>query len=312
MEWLNYHHLLYFWVAARDGGVTAASRSLNLAPSTVSAQIRQLEEQLGQTLFRREGRNLALTEAGELVFRYADEIFSLGRELTQTLAEQPHLRMARVVVGVADVMPRLLSMRLIKPTMGLDGDARLVCRTGDPRRLIEEMVLHRVHVVLSDAPAVIEQGSRVESHLVGRCGIVLFAAPELAARHRAPLPRALDGAPFLLPAEHTEMRRALEQWFVARNVRPRVVGEFDDSALMKVFGQEGMGIFPGPALVAREIAEDFGVVPLARLDGVEERVYAHTLERRTAHPLVDGLIEGARAAFGGRPATPEAAAAEGS
>lgn len=300
MDSLNYHHLLYFWVAARDGGITAASRSLSLAPSTISAQIRQLEEQLGHPLFRRQGRSLTLTEVGETVFGYADEIFALGREMTQTLVEQPHRTSARLVVGVADVMPRLLAMRLIRPVLRKGDDVRLICRTGDPQRLMEEMILHRVHVVISDAPAMIEAGAKVTSHLVGRCGIVLFATPSLADRYRDPMPRVLDGAPFLLPAEHTEMRRGLEQWFVARSIRPKVVGEFDDSALMKVFGQEGVGIFPGPALVAREISNDFGVVPIGRLDGPEERVYAHTLERRTAHPMVEKLIEGARLAFGNR------------
>ncbi len=302
MSWLNYHHLLYFWVAARDGGVTAASRTLDLAPSTVSAQIRQLEEQLGHALFRRDGRSLVLTDVGQTVFGYADEIFALGRELTQTLAESPLERAPRLVVGVADVMPRMLAMRLIRPVLEHGDGVRLQCRTGEPGRLIEEMVLHRVHLVLSDAPATVtEGGDRVESHLVGRCGIVLFATPELAARHRTPMPRVLDGAPFLLPGPHTEMRRALEQWFIARKVRPRVVGEFEDSALMKVFGQHGHGIFPGPALVAREINQDFGVVPIGRLDGVDERVYVHTLARRTAHPLVDALIEEARTTFGGPP-----------
>lgn len=303
MEQLNYHHLLYFWVAARDGGITAASRTLGLAPSTISAQIRQLEEQLGHALFRRDGRSLALTDVGQTVFGYADEIFALGRELTQTLAENPLERMARLVVGVADVMPRMLAMRLVSPVLELGEGVRLSCRTGAPDALIEEMLLHRVHLVLSDAPAPpTEGGERVVSHLVGRCGIVLFATPELAGRHRTPMPRILDGAPFLLPGPHTRMRRALDEWFVARKVRPRVVAEFDDSALMKVFGQHGHGIFPGPALVAREIAEDFGVVPIGRLDGAEERVYAHTLERRTAHPLVEKLIDDARSAFarGGR------------
>lgn len=305
MSWLNYHHLLYFWVAARDGGITAASRTLDLAPSTISAQIRQLEEQLGHTLFRRDGRSLALTDIGQTVFGYADEIFALGRELTQTLAEAPLERMVRLVVGIADVMPRLLAMRLVRPVLMHADDVRIQCRTGSPSQLIEELALHRVHVVLSDAPAAATDGAdRIESHLVGRCGIVLFAAPELAARYRAPMPRVLDGAPFLLPGAHTEMRRAVDRWFVARKVRPRIVGEFDDSGLMKVFGQQGHGIFPGPALVARDIAQDFGVVPIGRLDGAEERIYAHALERHMAHPLVDVLIEGARQVFGGAGAQP--------
>lgn len=299
MELLNYHHLMYFWVAARDGGITAASRTLDLAPSTISAQIRQLEERLGHALFRRDGRSLVLTDVGQTVFGYADEIFALGREMSQTLAESPLQRTTRLVVGVADVMPRMLAMRLVRPALDGDTDVRLTCRTGSPDDLIEQMVLHRVHLVLTDAPATDIGGTALVSHLVGRCGIVLFATPELAARFRNPMSRALDGAPFLLPGEHTRMRQAVEEWFVARKVRPRLIAEFDDSALMKVFGQHGHGIFPGPALVAREIAQDFGVVPIGRLDGAEERVYAHTLERKTAHPLVDALIEGARLAFVG-------------
>lgn len=300
MDQLNYHHLLYFWVAARDGGITAASRTLSLAPSTISAQIRQLEEQLGHALFRRDGRALALTDVGQTVYGYADEIFALGRELSQTLAENPLERMARLVVGVADVLPRLLAMRLVRPVLDVGEGVRLACRTGAPETLVEGMRLHQVHLVISDAPAPATEGvDRVESHLIGRCGIVLFAAPDVATRYRSPMPRVLDGAPFLLPGPHTRMRRAVDEWFVARRIRPRVVAEFDDSALMKVFGQAGHGIFPGPALVAREIAQDFGVLPIGRLDGAEERVYAHTLERRTAHPLVERLIAGARQAFVG-------------
>ncbi|MCB9528873.1 MAG: LysR family transcriptional regulator [bacterium] len=295
MDWLNYHHLLYFWTAARDGGVTAAARALRLAPSTLSAQIRQLEERLGHALFRRDGRRLVLTEVGETVYSYADEIFALGRELTQTLDDRPHPHTARLVIGVADVMPRLLAARLVRPVLG--GDVRLACRTGDPRRLIEEMALHRVHVVLSDAPAPADATERLVSHLVGACPIELFAAPALAARHRDPLPEALDGAPFLLPAEHTELRRALDEWFVAHRIRPRIMGEFDDSALMKAFGQQALGLFPAPALVAPELIADHGVVCLHRLDGPQERVYAHVLERRTAHPLIEALITGARAVF---------------
>lgn len=295
MEWLNYHHLLYFWFLAREGSLARAAGELRLAQSTVSKQIHQLEGVLGHALFARSGRRLALTESGRVVFRYADEIFGLGRELVATLRDRPAGRPLRVTVGVADVVPKLVAERVLAPALrSAEGAIRLVCREDKPDRLLAELALHELDVILTDAPASPHVSVRAFNHLLGESDVTFFAGAELAARYRRGFPRSLDGAPVLLPTENTALRRSLAQWFEARGVSPNVVGEFEDSALLKVFGLRGAGLFPAPSVIAREVAAQYRVKPIGRVPEVRERLYAVTVERRLKHPAVVAICDAAR------------------
>jgi LysR family transcriptional activator of nhaA len=294
VEWLNYHHLLYFWVVAREGSIARATRVLRLAQPTISAQLRSLEGQLGERLFARQGRGLVLTEAGRTVYRYADEIFGLGRELVDVVKGRPAGRPARFTVGVADVVPKLVAHRLIEPALRLAGPLRLACREDHAERLLAALALHEVDLVLSDAPIPPAVRVRGFSHLLGECGVTVFAAPKLAAARRRGFPGSLDGAPFLLPVEATALRRALDAWFEERGMRAAVVGEFEDSALLKVFGQAGQGLFAGPAAIEREICDQYGVRVVGRIPELRERFYAISPERRIRHPAVAAITEAAR------------------
>ena len=294
MEWLNYHHLLYFWMMAREGSLARASAELRLAQSTISVQIRGLEESLGEKLFVRSGRRLVLTEMGRVVFRYAEEIFSLGRELRDAVKGRPVGRPLNLVVGVADVVPKLVARRLIAPALELPESVRLVCREDKPERLFAELALHNLDIVLADAPIGPSIHVRAFSHLLGECGVVFFGTAKLASAHRRNFPKSLDGAPVILPTENTTLRRSLDQWFAARGIRPRVVGEFEDSALLKVFGQRGMGLFPAPSIIANEVQRQYQVRPVGTLDGVRERFYAISAERKLKHPAVIAISAAAR------------------
>lgn len=275
---LNYQHLHYFWVAARAGSVTGAARSLRLAPSTVSAQIKELEGSLGQALFRRRGRGLVLTEAGQVVLGHADAIFGLGRELEDILAgrrDAEHPVWLRV--GVASGLPRLLVWRLLAPALTLDGvPVHLVCVGDRPSRLLDALALHRVDLVLSDGPVAPVSGPPVHCMPLGASGLTWFGTPELAASLRGPHPQRLQGAPVLLPEGDAALRPALDAWLVRHGLRVRVVGEFGDSALMKAFGEGGAGLFPAPTIVADHVVARHGVVALGELDGVVERYYGVT------------------------------------
>lgn len=294
MEWLNYHHLRYFWAAAREGGVVRASRRLRVSQPTVSAQIRELEEALGEKLFRRQGRRLVLTEVGRLAFRYADEIFSLGGELLDTLHDRPTGRPARLSVGIANVVPKLVAYRLLAPALHLPQPMQIECIEDRPERLLAELAVYGLDLVLADAP--VGSGTKVKAfnHLLGECGVSLFAADRLYAAHRKGFPGSLDGAPLLLPTASAALRRDLDQWLERSGIRPRVVGEFEDSALMKAFGEGGSGIFPGPTAIEREIKAQYGVRVLGRVPRLRERFYAITVERRLRHPGVVAISEAAR------------------
>ena len=294
MEWLNYHHLLYFWMVAREGTVARAAERLRLAPPTVTGQIRALESVLGEKLFERAGRRLRLTEMGQLVFRHADEIFARGRELMDAVKGRPTGRPVRFVVGVADAVPKLIAFRLLEPVLSLAEPLRLVVREQSTPRLLAALAVHELDVVLADTPAGPDVNVRAFSHLLGDCGVTLFAAPDLAARHRRRFPRALDGAPFLLPGEGSSLRRELDRWFEKQQLRPRVVGEFDDSALVKVFGQRGSGIFAAPSAIEPDVRRQYGVAVVGRLDEVRERFYAISVERRLKHPAIVSITESAR------------------
>jgi LysR family transcriptional activator of nhaA len=294
MEWLNYHHLLYFWVVAREGSVTRASEQLGLAQPTVSGQLKALEDSLGEKLFSRVGRRLVLTDVGRVVYRYAEEIFSLGRELQDTLKDRPTGRPVRLAVGVADVVPKLVAHRLLEPALSLPEPVHVICREDKPDRLLAELSVHALDLVLSDAPVSPGVMVKAYSHLLGETEVGFFGTEPLAAAYRRGFPRSLDGAPLLLPTENTTLRRSIDQWLDHERIRPRVVGEFEDSALLKVFGQAGKGLFPAPAVIEVEVRAQYGVKTVGRVPGVKERFYAISAERRLKHPAVVAISDAAR------------------
>ena len=294
MEWLNYHHLLYFWVVACHGSVTRAAAELRLAQPTVSTQLRTLEEVLGEKLFARTGRRLVLTDVGRLVFRYADEIFGLGRELLETVKGRPTGQPMRLTVGIADAVPKLIAYRLLRPALTVAEPVRIICREDKPDRLLAELAIHELDLVLSDAPIGPTTKVRAFNHLLGECGVTFFGTPALARTCRRGFPRSLGGAPVLLPTDNTALRRSLDDWFESEDVRPRVVSEFEDSALLMAFGQAGMGLFPAPSAIERQVRSQYGVVVVGRLDAVCERFYAISGERRLKHPAVVAISEAAR------------------
>jgi len=294
MNWLNYHHLLYFWTVAREGGLVQGSRKLHLTPQTVSTQLRTLEEALGEKLFDRSGRRLVLTDVGRSVYGYADEIFTLGRELIDTLKGRLAGRPLRLVIGVADVLPKLVAYRLIEPVFRLEESVRLECIEDTSEQLLARLAVHELDVVLSDAPVPPTVAVRAFNHLLGECGVTFMGAASVAAAHRRGFPQSLNGAPFLLPAGGTTLRRSLEQWFDGLGVQPVVVGEFADSALLKVFGQAGAGVFAVPTVVANDVRQRYSVRKLGATDEIVERCYAISIERRIQHPAVAAICDTAR------------------
>lgn len=294
MEWLNYHHLLYFWTVAKEGSIAKASKTLRLAPATISGQIRMLEEALDQELFSRTGRSLVLTDTGQVVYRYAEDIFSLGRELRETLKGRPAGRPVKLRVGVADVIPKLIAHRLLQPALAMPEPVHLVVREARADQLLAELSLHELDVVITDTPVTGAARVRAFNHPLGETGITFFATPNLAKRYRTGFPKSLERAPLLLPTETSTLRRALDHFFDATGVRPQIVAEFDDSALLKVFGEHGAGLFAGPTMIEKEIGEQYGVVPIGRTDVIRERFYAVTVERKIKHPAAVAIAEAAR------------------
>lgn len=300
MQWLNYHHLLYFWTVAREGSIVKASAKLHLAQPTISGQIKTLEENLGEKLLSRSGRGLVLTEVGQLVYDYADEIFGLGNELIEALRGRPSGRQAKLVVGISDVVPKLISHRILSAALKLDEPVQLVCVEDKTERLLAQLSVHGLDMVLSDQPITGAVRVQAFNHLLGQCGVSFMAAPQIAARHRLGFPGSLRSAPMLLPTNNTVLRRELDQWFDRHDIRPRIVAEFEDSALLKVFGEKGNGIFAAPAAIEDEIAEEYGVELVGRTDEVVERFYFISVERRISNPAVAAITAHAKeAVFGG-------------
>lgn len=308
MDWLNYHHLLYFWLVATRGSVSRAAAELRLSPSTVSGQLRLLEAAVGEPLFVRAGRGLALTEAGRFVLRHADEIFSIGRSLQEALRGRPAGRPTVLQVGVADVVPKLVSQRLLAPALALPQPFLLVCREDRTERLVADLAAHELEVVITDAPVAPSLPIRAFNHLLGECTVEFFAIQALAERLRRGFPASLDGAPLLLPTRGTTLRRALDEWFSGLGVRPRVIAEIEDSALLKAFGQAGAGAFPAASAVSAEVQRQHRVRSIGRVDAIRERFYAVTLERRLSHPAVLALSASARTEVFGDWGAPRSAA----
>jgi LysR family transcriptional activator of nhaA len=293
--WLNYHHLLYFWTVARERSVSRAAEKLRLQQPTVSAQIKMLERALGERLLERQGRAVVLTEVGRLVYQYADEIFTLGRELTETLRGRPPGRPINLAVGVANAVPKLIVYRLLLPAMQGPQPVHVVCHEGSVEQLTSALATHALDAVIADAPAAPHVRVKVFNHLLGESETVFFATRQVADRLRRGFPRSLTGARMLVPTRNTALRRALDEWFDAESLRPDVIGEFEDSALMKVFGEENGAVFPAPAAIARDVARAYRVRAVGSTPAVKERYYAISVERRLKHPGVVAVTEAARA-----------------
>jgi LysR family transcriptional activator of nhaA len=294
LDWINYHHLLYFWVVAREGGLVPAGKVLRLSHPTLSTQIHALEDNLGEKLFTKVGRKLALTDVGRIVFRYADEIFKLGREMVDTVKGRSTGQPLRLDVGVVDAVPKLVVRRILQPALSLPDRVKLVCYEDSYEKLLADLALHALDIVIADSP--VPSGSTVRAfhHLLGETGVSFFGVESLAKRYKRGFPRSLDGAPMVLPFESSTLRRMLNQWFDRHGLEVRVVAEFEDSALLKVFGGDGVGIFTAPTVVEKEVCRQYGVFVLGRAPEVKERFYAVSVERRLKNPAVVAISDVAR------------------
>jgi LysR family transcriptional regulator, transcriptional activator of nhaA len=297
VDFLNYHHLRYFWVVAKEGGLRKAADKLHVSQPTISAQIAALEAALDEKLFQRGGRALALTEAGHRVLSYAEEIFSLGQELLDAARQRPTARPLRVHIGITDSMPKLVSYKIIKPIFTLDQPIQAACREGSVADLLGQLAAYRLDIVLADEPAPSSLPIKVFNHFLGECGVTFCAERKLAASLRRNFPKSLSEAPALLPASNTALRRSLEKWFQAARIRPRLVAEFEDAALMTVAAVDGLGFFAVPTLVVREVVARYGFRIIASTEECGQQFYAISAERKLTHPGVLAITSRARAAL---------------
>ena len=295
MEWLNYHHLLYFWKVAKLGSITRAGAELRLAHPTISGQIRQLEEVLGEKLFTRSGRNLVMTDAGRVAFRYADEIFALGKEFQDTLKGRVTGQPVRLVVGVSDVIAKSIVHRILEPAFALRDKVRIVCREArSADAFMGELAVHAVDVVLADAPAAASSPVKTFSHPLGECGTSFFASETLARRCRRGFPASLDGVPVILPSGDSTFRRALDEWFRSHQIQPQIVAELDDLALASILGEKGLGVIAAPDVIAKELARRYALKLVGRAQDIRQRFFAISVERKITNPAVAAICEVAR------------------
>lgn len=286
---LNFHHLRYFYAVAREGGLRRAAEKLRVSQPSISAQVKLLEGALGERLFRPSGRSLALTEFGQLVYGYADEIFALGSELLTAAKQAPSTRRLRLHAGIVDSFPKLMSFEILRPIIEHEPPVQLTCHEGKLADLLSQLGTHRLDVVLADEPASPALAGKVFNHPVAECDVTFCATPRLARKLRGRFPRNLHDAPALLPTQNCSLRRELERWFRQVDVAPRVTGEFEDAALAKIVGTEGLGFLVVPTLVAAEAIERYGFVALGRARAIEMQFFAITAERRLTHPAIIAL-----------------------
>jgi LysR family transcriptional activator of nhaA len=294
MRGSSYNHLYYFWTLAREGSLARAAEVLHLTPQTISSQLKVLEDSLGVRLLARSGRKLTLTDTGRLALTFADEIFRLGSEMTEALKGRVSGRPLQFSVGVVDVVPKMVAYRLLEPALHIPEPVRILCREGKLDALLADIATHKLDMVLADTPIGGTANVRAFNHPLGECGITFFAAPRLAARYRGGFPACLHGAPMLVPAESTALRGALMHWLDQLDIRPSIVGDFEDRALMQAFGQAGVGVFMSPSVIDAEIGEQYGVEPIGSTAEVRERYYAISTERRLRHPAVVAVSQAAR------------------
>jgi LysR family transcriptional activator of nhaA len=294
MATLNYKHLRYFWMVAKTGSIARAAEQLHLTPQSISGQLSEFDQTLGVALFRRAGRNLELTDAGRRILSYAEEIFTIGDELLEVLREQKAIKSLLFRVGLADSVSKLVVYRLVEPALKLGEPVRLVCREGRMTSLLAELAIHRLDMIIADRPMPTNLNVRGYSHLLGESGLSVFATRHLAKELSGRFPAMLNEAPFLLPGEDAAIRPKLIHWLDANNLRPQIVGEFDDSALMKAFGQAGAGLFVAPSAIVDHVCKQYKVIEIGRIDSVVEQLYAITSERRLTHPAVVAISKVAR------------------
>jgi LysR family transcriptional activator of nhaA len=294
MEWLNYHHLQYFWVTAREGGVARASEKLRLSQPTISAQIKRLEEVLDVKLFHRHGRSLVLTDVGRMVYQYADEIFNVGRELLDAIKTSQPGRALPLTVGVSNAVPKLVACRLLRPLMHAPSPVRLVCREENTEQLLTHLATHALDVVLADTPAPPHIRVKAFNHVLGESDTAFFAPAALAARLKRRFPHSLQDVRMVASTHNTALRHDLDAWLDACGVRPAIIGEFEDPALMKAFGAESGAVFPAPFAIAKDVCRVYDVALVGRTDAVKERYYAISTERRLTHPGVLAITSAAR------------------
>jgi LysR family transcriptional activator of nhaA len=290
---LNFKHLHYFWVVAHEGSITRAAERLGVAVQTISGQLSLLEKQLGKALFNSQGRGLVLSESGRVALGYADQIFQLGEALTEAVANSGSESTLRLRAGISDGIPKLLAYRLLSTVTGMPVDIRLICDEGEFETLLADLALHRLDVVLTDRAAPVNANLKVFSTPLGDFATGLFAAPALAERYRPNFPQSLDGAPLLLPTRHHALRGRIDRWLEHASIHPKIVGEFEDSALLTTFGRGGLGIFPAPLALAEQVANQLQAVPLGAMTGVSEHIFAISNERRIRHPAVEALCAAA-------------------
>lgn len=286
MDWLNYHHLRYFWAVAKEGSLRQAAAKLNVSEPAISAQLQDLATALGEPLFRRSGRNLVLTETGHMVLGYAEEIFSLGQELLNSVRQMPTTRTIRVNLGVVDSFPKLVTFEFLKPMFGYTPRPHLICHEGKAEDLLPRLGAHRLDIVFSDQPAPTSSKFKTYSHLLGTSTVSFCVSPRMAKLVQGPFPACLDGVDCVLPTQNTHLRRSLEHWFHQQRIRPRVTAEFEDAALMKVAAAEGLGVIPIPTLALEEAMERYHFKTLGEIRQVKENFYGITAERRVRHPAI--------------------------
>lgn len=291
---INYKHLHYFWAVAKHGGITRASECLHLTPQTISGQLSLLEKQLNVELFIKVGRNLELTETGRVMLSYADEIFSLGCELEDVIHQLPKERPQLFRVGVVDVVPKSIAHQILEPVLQMPEPIRMICREASLDSLLAELSVHRLELVLSDRPLPTTVSARGFSHKLGECGVSFLAHKSLLEDLEDEFPNCLTGAPLLLPSKGTQLRAGIDQWLDKHHLHPLVVAEFDDSALLKSFGQNGAGVFIAPTAIELEIQTQYNAVVIGRTEEIKERFYAISIERRITHPVVSALLENSR------------------
>ncbi len=295
MRHLNYTHLLYFWTVAREGSIAKASEVLHLTPQTISGQLKILEQSIGEPLFERVGRGLALTDTGQVVNQYADEIFMLGAELTQRVRSSQALIPTSLNVGVVNSIPKLVALRVLEPALTMDDPVKIICQEGDLDRLLGDLAVHRLDLVISDRPIPAGTNVKAYNHALGESHISFFAHRSIARKYQKRFPQSLDGAPMLLPNQTSPLRRGLDEWFDDMNIAPLTVAEFDDSALLKAFGEAALGVYPAPAAIADEVASMYHSVELGAVDSISESYFAISPERKLKHPAILQITEVARA-----------------
>lgn len=286
---LNFRHLYFFWVVAKEGGVTRAAERLGLAVQTISTQLALLERSVGKSLLAPQGRRLVPTEAGRLALGYADQIFLLGEQMQEALTHADIGKM-RLTVGISDSLPKLIACRLLEATQRLPLQVKLVCLENAFESLLADLALHKLDVVLTDRAVRAGASLRVFSHLLGESAMKLFGVPKLAEKYRHNFPASLNGAPLLLPTRNNALRGRIEEWFVLHDLRPDIVGEFEDNAMLNTFGRNGFGLFFAPATLEHDIKEQFGAVLVGDVPELREQFYAISNERKIKHPAVEAIL----------------------